>query len=227
MEIDVQKLANEILNFTKAKSVFLYGSRARGDYLEDSDYEIGVLIEKDKYIGRSEIKEKFGIKGVSIFPFCYEDFIAGNPDTPFVKSIYLMDVISSGKTLAGEDVIKNLPLLQITLLDVIQDVGFNLGYALAATHSFRNGDNTTATLHFIKSCLFGTRDYAMFKKQKYSVAYDDIAAEAESLGLGTYSDLPVIANKLRKGEVALDEKSLFKNISYLNQLIEREASEVY
>lgn len=94
----VQQIGNDLIKLTSAKSVFLYGSRARTDFYEESDYEIGVLMEKDKYIGRSEIKKHFNLKGVNIFPFYYEDFVAGNPDTPFVKSIYMKEIIEAGKT---------------------------------------------------------------------------------------------------------------------------------
>ncbi len=37
------------------KSVFLYGSRGRGDAKPDSDYEIGVIFDDDKYVQRSDI----------------------------------------------------------------------------------------------------------------------------------------------------------------------------
>lgn len=39
-------------------SIFLYGSRSRTDFLSDSDYEIGVLIPKDRYIGVMRIRER-------------------------------------------------------------------------------------------------------------------------------------------------------------------------
>ena len=40
-----QKIANDLFKFANAKSIFLYGSRARDDFYEESDYEIGVLIK--------------------------------------------------------------------------------------------------------------------------------------------------------------------------------------
>ena len=47
-------------------------------------------MERDGYISRENLKSRFNLEGISIFPFYYEDFIVGNPDTPFVKSIYLL-----------------------------------------------------------------------------------------------------------------------------------------
>lgn len=166
---NIQKIIDDLLKFTNTKSIFLYGSRARTDFYNESDYEIGVLMAKDEYIGRSEIKNKFNFKGVNIFPFYYEEFISHNPDTPFVKSIYMKEIIEAGKTLAGEKIIENLKPPEIKLLDIIQDLRFNLGYSLAATHSYREGDNINASLHLAKSCLFGTRDYIILKLQKFRI----------------------------------------------------------
>ncbi len=218
----VEQIAQEILKFTNAKSVFLYGSRARADFYDESDYEIGVLMEKENYIGRTEIKDHFDEKGVNIFPFYYKDFVAGNPDTPFQKSIYLREIIEAGKTLAGEKVIENLKPPEIWLMDVIQDVRFNLGYSLAATHSYRNDDNATASLHFAKSCLFGTRDYIIFKTGKFLISYDDIISASKELDLKEYQNLPAYAFQLRKRSADIDDKKLFQNISYLNKFIEAE-----
>lgn len=217
-----EQIAQELLKFTNAKSIFLYGSRARADFYDESDYEIGILMEKSKYVGRAEIKKHFSEKGVNVFPFYHEDFIAGNPDTPFQKSIYMREIVEAGKTLAGEKVIENLKVPEIKLLDLIQDVRFNLGYALAATHSYRNGDNATASLHFAKSCLFGTRDYIIFKTGNFLISYDDILAASKKLDLQEYKDLPDYAFQLRKRGTDIDDKKLFQNISYLNRFIEAE-----
>jgi hypothetical protein len=221
------KIAQELINFTKARSIFLYGSRARSDFYDESDYEIGVLMEKDNYISRAEIKNHFKEKGINIFPFHYEDFIEGNPDTPFQKSIYMRDIIETGKTLAGEKIIENLKAPEISLLDIIQEVRFNLGYALAATHSHRNGDNATASLHFAKSCLFGTRNYIAFKTGKFVISYDDILEASKNLDLKEYKDLPDYAFQLRKRGEKIDNKKLFQNISYLNKFIECELIDTF
>lgn len=224
---NVQNIVEDVLKFTNAKSIFLYGSRARADFYNESDYEIGVLMEKDKYIGRSAIKEKFDHKGINIFPFHYEEFIAYNPDTPFVKSIYMREIIEGGETLAGEKVIENLKPPEIKLLDIIQDLRFNLGYSLAATHSYREDDIVNASLHLAKSCLFGTRDYIILKLQKFPVSFDEILELSKKLDLQEYSDLPSYAHKLRKREEQIDESNLFRNISYLNKFMEKELLEIY
>lgn len=217
-----QKIADELLKFTNARSIFLYGSRARSDYKSDSDYEIGILMDEEKYISRAEVKKQFNFDEVNIFPFHYVKFISGDPDTPFQKSIYLREIIEAGKTLAGEKIIENLKKPSITLLDIIQDVRFNLGYALASTHSYRNKDNTTALLHFTKSCLFGTRDYEIFKTNKFLISYKDIVNASIKLDLQEYQNLPSYAAELKEHKTEIDIDMLFRNISYLNNLIEAE-----
>lgn len=223
----IQKIIDDLLKFTDAKSIFLYGSRARTDFYNESDYEIGVLMEKDKYISRSEIKDKFNLKSINIFPFHYEEFIVYNPDTPFVKSIYMREIIEAGKTVTGEKVIENLTPPEIKLLDIIQDLRFNLGYSLAATHSYRGGDKINASLHLAKSCLFGTRDYIILKLQKFPISFDEIVELSKNLDLKEYDDLPSYAHRLRKREEKMNEHNLFKNISYLNKFVEKELLETY
>ena len=223
---NINKLIDDLSKFTNAKSIFLYGSRARTDFYNESDYEIGILMEKNKYISRSEIKNKFNFKNINLFPFHYEEFIKCNPDTPFVKSIYMREIIEAGKTLAGEKISKILPP-PIKLLDIIQDLRFNLGYSLAATHSYREGDNIIASLHLAKSCLFGTRDYIILKLKKFPITYDEIVKLSKKLDLKEYNDLPLYAFKLRKREEKIDELNLFKNISFLNKFIEKELLETY
>lgn len=222
-----QQIANELLEFTNARSVFVYGSRARDDFQSDSDYEIGILMDKEKYISRAEIKKRFIFDEVNIFPFHYEEFITGNPDTPFQKSIYMREIIEAGKTLVGEEIIENLKKPSISLLDVIQDVRFNLGYALASTHSYKNKDTATASLHFSKSCLFGTRDYLVFKTNKFPISYDDIANGSKELVLKEYQNLPIYAAQLREQKAEIDIDKLFQNVSYLNKMIEKELLESF
>ena len=74
-------------------SVFLYGSRARNDYIARSDYEIGVLMKKDNYVSRSKINKNIRDKQYMIFPFEYENFMKGKIDTPFQEALYLRELL--------------------------------------------------------------------------------------------------------------------------------------
>src|SRR3989344_3259123 len=171
-KIDV--VLNKIIKLCNPTSIFLYGSRARTDFLKRSDFEIGVLIPESRYFSRSDIKKNINIPNVSIYPFKLEDFTKSIIDTPFQKSVYLRELISAGKTLYGKKIIEQMKPPAITIVDIMQDLRFNIGYALASIISHRNHDPKTTSLEFYKSCLFGTRSLLLLKKRKFALTYDEI-----------------------------------------------------
>jgi len=210
----IEKLCNPV-------SIFLYGSRARTDFLKRSDYEIGVLMKKNKYVSRSEIKEKINEKEFNIYPFRYEDFIRGKLDTPFQKSVYLREIVEAGKTLRGKKIIERMKSPAIKVIDIMQDLRFNLGRAFDAMHSYRNGDKFTASYEFYKSCMFGLRCLEILKLKEFVVSYDDIYKLSKKLKLNKdYKDLVYTAYKARKILRPFQYKDIFTNISFLNNFIE-------
>ena len=204
------------------KSAFLYGSRARKDYLKNSDYEIGVLFSKGNYLSRSELKIIFKkYKNFNIYPFEYEKFKKGEIDTPFQKNIYLKEIIEKGKTIVEDEVIKNMKSPKIQIIDIMQDIRFNIGRSLDSIICEREGNSKIATSIFSKSCLFGTRDLIILKLKKFPVSYDEIYKLSKKLNLGEYKKVVENAYKIRRGKKA-QKNNLFKNISYLNQFVEKE-----
>ncbi|MCK4730400.1 MAG: nucleotidyltransferase domain-containing protein [Candidatus Aenigmarchaeota archaeon] len=201
-------------------SIFLYGSRARNDFTEKSDFEIGVLFSKDNCVRRSEIKKVISKEGFNIYPFEYEEFLYGKIDTPFQKKIYLRELILAGKTLSGEKVIEKMKAPQINIIDLIQDLRFNLGYAFASMHSNRNGDKKTASYEFYKSCLFATRDLEILQLRVFPIGFENVLNSSRKLNIGEYQKLVEKAFNVRKGEQEYEEQDIFKNISYLNEFIE-------
>ena len=47
---DLNGILDKIDLFSEPLSIFMHGSQERGDNLENSDFDIGVLISKDKYL---------------------------------------------------------------------------------------------------------------------------------------------------------------------------------
>lgn len=125
----MQDLAEPIRKITERyslESIFLYGSRARADFLDESDYELGVIFQSENYISRSEIRTLVDDSRFSIYPFRRNEILNGTLDTPFQKTLYLWDIKTTGKTLWGETIVEELVPPKIQLLDLLQDIRFCL-----------------------------------------------------------------------------------------------------
>ncbi len=224
-ELDI--VLNKIEKLCKPVSIFLYGSRARNDFLEKSDYEIGVLMHKEKYISRSDIKKGINQDNFNVYPFKYEELLRGIIDTPFQKSIYLYELIGAGKTLRGERVIEKMKLPTITIIDLMQRIRFDIGFSLASIISQRNGDSKTASMEFSKSCLFGLRCLEILELKKFGFTYDNIYKLSKEINLGEYRDLVSIAYNVRKNSGKYENNHLFQNISFLNKFIEPKIIKIF
>lgn len=200
-------------------SIFLYGSRARTDALDRSDYEIGVLYKRAKKISRVELKAINSHKEIILYPFEYEDFVAYKIDTPFPEAIYFRELIGAGKTLYGEQIVEHLQPPKITTLDLLQRVRFDTGFALAAILSKRNGDDITASTEFSKSCLFAVRCLIILETKLFPFTYDDIYEQSKDIELGEYRQVVEHAFAVRKGTEPLGENLLYRNVSLLNKVI--------
>ncbi len=204
-------------------SIFLYGSRARSDSLKQSDYEVGVIYKRNKKISRSELKKLSPHEDVVLYPFEYEDFVSYKIDTPFPESIYFRELVVAGKTIHGEEIIKNLEPPKITTLDLLQRINFDIGFALAAILSNRSGDKVTVVSEFTKSCFFGVRCLIILENGKFPTTYNSIYEESQKINLGDYQKVIDHALAVRNGE-DVDEKFLYQNISLLNQIVRHRIS---
>lgn len=208
-------------------SIFVYGSRARSDFLPESDYELGILITKSKYIDGEQIRKvmkKLKAKGINAFPFELEDFLLNKVDTPFQTTIFFRELSSGGaRTLRGERIVESLKPPPVHILDLIQRVRFDIGIALAAAFSYRNGDLKTAALEFSKSCLLATRLLGIIQLKQFHLSYDDILEMSTNLDLKKYEKVMIEkAYKVRKNQELLEENDIYMNISYLNEFVEEE-----
>jgi hypothetical protein len=203
------------------KSVFLYGSRGRGDAKPDSDYEIGVIFDDDKYVQRSDIHSAITDPQVKAYPFKWGELSNGTFGHVFQKSIYLREIIMGGKTIAGEHLIEQIPPPPITTLDLIQRLRFDIGMALAAVLSFRTGDMQTSMEEFSKSCFFGLRCLEILELKTFPVDYEEIySLSAKLVTEVDYRAVIEAAHKVRVTGEAASMDILFDNISLLDTLIE-------
>lgn len=202
------------------ESVFIYGSRVRKDFTENSDYEIGILFKAKNYISQSDLNNLTTGLPVRLFPFVLEDFLKYQIDTPFQKSIYLRDLKLSAKTILGRGVVDKIKLPPITVIDLLERINFDIGQALAAVFSFRSNDLNTASAEFSKSCLFGTRCLIILKNKTFPLQYNEIYTQGLKLVSAEYITVINTAFSVRQGAAIKDVGLLYKNISLLNTFIE-------
>ena len=214
-----------IFEKTKPISIFLYGSRARRDFKKDSDYEIGIIYGKFK-TNRSELAKMHNLKNLVIYPFLLDEIKNYELDTPFPKAIYLKELIETGKTILGEKVLEKMVAPKITTIDLIERTAFDIGTGMAAIRSFRNKDLVSTSINF-KSALFGARVLEILKLNKFPYTYEEIYQVSNELELEKdYRELLDNAIKIRnKGKI--EEKYLYKNISFLNKQVMTEVKKDY
>ncbi len=180
---DVEEALKYIFDKTKPISIFIYGSRARTDFMPTSDYEVGALYSKENKPRRSEIAALHKVAGMNVYPFVAEDLEQYNLDTPFPIAIFLRELIGgSGKTIFGKKVLEKMELPEIKLTDLLERAAFDVATAFAALRSFRTNDLINTAINF-KSAMFGVRVLEICKLKKFPYTYDKIFEVAKELGL--------------------------------------------
>lgn len=203
-------------------SIFLYGSKATRTDIKESDYEVGVIFEDDKYVSRQSIADKIKDKNFAIYPFKLSEILHYDVDTPFQKSIYLNVLIRGGsRTLYGVPVLQTLKAPAITQEDLLADINFNLGIALSAVRVYKTGDIGLANDLFYKSCFYATRDLIYSRFKKLPLSYNEIYEISQQMReLDVYKELLDTAHSLRNSCNEIVPSSLYyKNISYINKFI--------
>jgi len=225
MDEKIYLILEKIFKETKPVSIFLYGSRARTDFKTNSDYEIGVIYDKNK-ISRSELAKMHDLNNLVLYPFELKDLKNYELDNPFPKAIYLKELMETGKTILGEKILEKMESPKVRTIDLIESTAFEIATAFGAVRSFRTGDLISTSINF-KSALFGVRVLEILKLQKFPYTYDEIFEISRELNLDNeYNQLLEHAIKVRQGN-AVEEKFLFKNISFLNQIVMKEVKKYY
>lgn len=210
------------------KSVFLYGSRGRGDAKPDSDYEIGVVFDDDKYVQRSDIQAAIASPQVKAYPFKWSELRDGAFGFVFQKSLYMREIVKGGKTIAGEDLLGQIAVPPITTLDLVQDIRFYVARALDAMVVFREGHTELGAEIFSKSCFLGLRCLEILELKTFPVGYDEIyELSGKVVTEPEYRAVIEAAYALRKGGQMPSIDVLFKNISLLDTFIEPKIIEAF
>jgi len=224
---EVAAIIARIIEQTRPTSIFLYGSRARDDFLSRSDYEVGVLYENDEMIEETYLQNMLGPRRrYRIYPYEIDAFTAGSINLPFETSIFIRVVTVGGKTIWGKPIVEHMSLPPITTVSLLREVKFQLGRASDALACFQYGYNQLCSRLFSKSCLWGTRDLVILKLSLFPISYPEIVEASKNIQLGKYDGIVEKALESRFSE-KVDYDDLLLNVWYLNQLVEKSILDCY
>ena len=219
----MEEILKKIVENSNPYTVFLYGSRATKSERPRSDYEIGVVYEDEKYTSRKKLGKLMNNPNFSVYPFRLSELINCDIDTPFQKKVFINALAKGGaKIIYGKNIFENFAVPELRKEDLVEDIYFNLGLALAAVRIFRVGEEDLAKDMFCKSCRYVTREFLYMKERYLSLSYNETYSMAEKYKnlLSEYYDLIKAAYKIRQGEaMELPVDLLYKNISYINKFI--------
>ncbi|MBI2621113.1 MAG: nucleotidyltransferase domain-containing protein [Candidatus Levybacteria bacterium] len=215
---DILSVIDKIEKEAKPVSIFVYGSRARDDFKEDSDYEVGVIFSKTKRWERIKLAQLHNNPNINIYSFVLEEIERYIIDTPFPKAVYLKELVEESITIAGENIIRKLKSPQIKLSDLIEVIIFETSYALGALLSARKNDLVTASIQFSKAVLFAARALVILESGKFPLTHKDIYVESKKLKFLDVNGSIVInhAMDVRNGKT-IDQEMIYKSLRFLNQ----------
>lgn len=215
----IHELATELTN-RGARSVFLYGSRARGDNLPDSDWEVGVIFDEEKYLSRRELAP-LQSDGVVIYPFKHDELTAGIADVPFTRTIWLTELITAARTIGGEEVTSKITPPEITTFDIIADNSFYKARSVDAMIAQREGHDSLARDLFVKSALLGARALILAEGLRFPRNYPEIVEVATSLLDAESQNILGRALEVRVNKVAVTANETFDNIGLQMEVEEK------
>lgn len=217
-------LLRQIWEESEPISIFIYGSMAREDFEQDSDYEVGVVYKNEKKWSRQKLSSLHNYENVKIYPFVDEELKSGEIDTPFPKAIYLKTLLHSGLVVYGKKLDEMIEDFKINKEDLMEAIGFCLGRAYAAVVSSRQNDWIAVRDGFTKSAFYGLQILIFIKTGKLVFSYKEIQKKSADLIEEEYMDLINHVLDVRKGNEVINTALLYKNISFLNKVVLKEVN---
>jgi predicted nucleotidyltransferase len=208
---------------TNPISVFLYGSRARGDNLIDSDWELGVIYQDGMRKTHKQI-QALTLEGVVAYSYELSEFTASKIVLPFVSSIWLKEINLTAKTVYGSKVVEEIKMPRVTRRDILNDLIFASARALDAMIAQRDGYLKLARDLFVKSSLFSMRDIIIAAGKDFPLSYYEIADIVLKDLPEEFLDLPEQVLEIRTGSRKLTAELIFLNIKLITKTIEELSS---
>ena len=224
---NIKKIIDRVVEHFSPLSIFLYGSRARDDFLPCSDYEIGVLFDKKNMVDEGKLQDTIKADAqFRIYPYELELFISGDFDLPFETAIFLKKTAFRGITLWGDKIIENMQTPPVTVTCIMRDIKFQIGRASDAIVCGNSGYDKIAAQLFFKSCLLGCKDLVILETRTFPISYKEILYSSKGINLKEYSGITDKAYKARV-DGTFNRKDLLNNVWFLNKFVERRIIKTY
>jgi predicted nucleotidyltransferase len=216
----LQTVVNTIVAKTKPVSVFVYGSRARGDFVAASDYEVGVIYPALHRTKREELAELNRVKNLQLYSFSLEDIQAFNTDTPFPKALYHRELVLTALTIWGNDVFASLTPPWVQLADLHEVLAFEKGYALAALLSMRQNEFDLAGGLYFKALIYGLKVLLLATTKRLALGYDEVEKLAQTTDLGEDGHMLLeSAMAWRVNNKVIEPDRYYELLTFLNQYV--------
>ena len=202
-------------------SVFIFGSRARNDNHERSDWEIGVIFDEQYFLSKETLDALVSPpENIHLYPYRYNILLEGKIEAPFPQAMFLTEILLTGKTIYGKKVVETLPLPLITPTDLLEEINFSLARATDAIVAYQNKNEIVARKLFWKSCLFGTRALILLYLKRFPCDYKEIVELSTKVGTEREIKIVMRAYQARNQKIFISVNMLYQNLFYLTSIRE-------
>lgn len=156
------------------RTVFVYGSRARGDYQADSDYEIGIVTTEGTPPRSAALFSECLPPHLTsrVYAFKNADVASGNLDVPFTRRLFVAELKQSAVTVYGSDIRTDLPDFPIRWVDLIEEHAFLRARVLDGLICARDGHAVTAADLCWKAACLSARLYLLASESVFVTRRD-------------------------------------------------------
>ncbi len=180
----IQDSVENIYKKTNPLSVFLYGSRAREDHRQNSDFEVGLIYPEKSRVRREDLAAMHTFSNLNLYSFTQESLKKYSIEVPFPKIVFLRELFENGSVvLLGKSLKEIIGPPPVSVSDMFEEVVFNRARSLGSLLSFRNKDVTTATDQIVKACAYALKMYLLLKTKQLFSRYDIVFTHPELIKL--------------------------------------------
>ena len=217
---EIHAATDHITAVSRPLSVFLYGSRARGDAGPSSDFEFAAVYRDEDLVSRSQLivsEEKLATVNnrIAIYPFRVSDLVEGRVDAPFPAAIFLNEVHETAVGLLGPSPQDIFAPPSVRVSDAVVDCFLVAGRALAGLDAVRAGELAVAACQARKSRYTALRIAVLVRQGDLIHRAADLEVHAEIV----LAERPALLDLGTPDESASTQRALYEAISMITQVL--------